>query len=72
MADQQRGSRNHKECYNCGKFGHFSRDCHSKKYEQAEMGIEDEEDEDHMIFSASEESEKTKDEDVWLVDSGCT
>lgn len=60
MADQQRGSRYLKECYNCGKVGHFSIDWRSKKYERVEMGIEDEDDEDHMLFSASEESRENQ------------
>ncbi|CAA7051765.1 unnamed protein product [Microthlaspi erraticum] len=37
------------------------------------MGQEEEEsEEDHMLFTASEEGTTTPREDIWLVDSGCT
>lgn len=70
--DQHKNLTNKRECYNCGKIGHFSKDCRSRKYEKAQMSLEEEEDDsDHMLFSASEDSPKVID-DVWLVDSGCT
>ncbi|XP_010507316.1 PREDICTED: uncharacterized protein LOC104783913 [Camelina sativa] len=72
--DQGKDLRNKMICYKCGKCGHGSRECQSKRYERAHMSLEDEEEDDgvHMLFSASKENPTPTKEDVWLVDSVCT
>lgn len=45
----------------------FSRESRSKKYERAHMSVEDEEIEDHMLFSATEDASTITKEDVWSV-----
>ncbi|XP_023633452.1 uncharacterized protein LOC111829048 [Capsella rubella] len=73
--DHEKNQKSNKECYKCGKIGHFANVCRSKNKERAHVSLEEEEEdlnEDHMLFSASEESTTTLGADVWLVDSGCT
>ncbi|XP_033145473.1 uncharacterized protein LOC103839411 isoform X1 [Brassica rapa] len=69
--DPKKDHRSNKECYNCCKLGHFANQCYSKKKEMAHVSLEEDSNEDHMLFSASEAA-TTVMEDVWLVDSGTT
>lgn len=60
------------ECYNCGKPVHFSKECRSKKPEQAQVSHEQEEAEENHLFTARQDDQESFEENLWLIDSGCT
>lgn len=68
-------NREMRSCFSCGKTSHLSRDCRRKRHEQAQANQEeddDEEEEEYQMFSARQEDKQPLEENMWLIDSGCT